>query len=641
MLIPIRSLGLVLLVGLAASCTQQTPLAPGCRTFDRSGAVGDTTTPPNHCFFFPSGMAMDPLGDVLYVGNTNGDLSFGGGTVVAVDVLRYERAVACTRKARGEAISVDCSQVKTCPALQPSDPIETVDSVAPPTDPNYDPCFCETDLTDPNVVNCESHRFILRDQTVRVGNFSGPVRLLASDPGDWNLVTSSTELHRTLYVPVRGDPSLTYIDVTRKPGDLATAAPRVATTAPAVRLRCGVDRPAGAKVTDCDDAHRVQHQDLPAIPNPTDSNPRSLLRFALPPAPFQVTLDRGCKPGYIQLLTPGRLPVRGKLCQKPNPDPNKTGTVDAPEGNYGYLLVTHLAGGEISGFTIPDPTTGQPVLRTLLPEPNTPQVGLFPGSSNGLHGTYDLAPRVPGDLTQAWYGTSRLSGLIATFRVSPAGSMNGPLVVPGLSFNLSAAYAGTGGDVRQVLFEPGGARAFLAVNNPPSVAVVDTRLDLGSTPANLVTNVIDICPGSSRMLLSRGKAEQNGALVKTSRLYIACYDASQIGVVDPDTGDLVGTIQLGRGPTTQVLNYGGEPDGGVIDPCADPFVGTQEAGLRGVTCPAANGLRVRLGATDLSPRMYVTSYLDNAVAVIDLDPRSPTFQRLVSRIGLPLPKLVQ
>jgi hypothetical protein len=31
---------------------------------------------------------MDPLGDVLYATNTNADLSFGGATVVAVDVLR-------------------------------------------------------------------------------------------------------------------------------------------------------------------------------------------------------------------------------------------------------------------------------------------------------------------------------------------------------------------------------------------------------------------------------------------------------------------------------------------------------------------------------------------------------------------------
>ena len=48
--------------------------------------------------FFPGSLAVDPLGDILYATNTNADLSFGGSTLFAVDLLRHERAVACFRK---------------------------------------------------------------------------------------------------------------------------------------------------------------------------------------------------------------------------------------------------------------------------------------------------------------------------------------------------------------------------------------------------------------------------------------------------------------------------------------------------------------------------------------------------------------
>ena len=43
----------------------------------------------------------------------------------------------------------------------------------------------------------------------------------------------------------------------------------------------------------------------------------------------------------------------------------------------------------------------------------------------------------------------------------------------------------------------------------------------------------------------------------------------------------------------------------------------------------------------LPPRGYVTNYLDGNVAVIDLDPASPTYHRVIGRIGLTQPPTVQ
>ena len=56
---------------------------------------------------------MDPLGDVLYAANTNADLSFGGATVVAIDVLRHARAVECFRRFGSDPGSVGDSSCGT------------------------------------------------------------------------------------------------------------------------------------------------------------------------------------------------------------------------------------------------------------------------------------------------------------------------------------------------------------------------------------------------------------------------------------------------------------------------------------------------------------------------------------------------
>ena len=90
------------------------------------------------------------------------------------------------------------------------------------------------------------------------------------------------------------------------------------------------------------------------------------------------------------------------------------------------------------------------------------------------------------------------------------------------------------------------------------------------------------------------------------------------------------------------LNFGATSG---IDSCADPYISDEEAARLGVYCPSGKpDLRPRpLGSSALQipPRAYVSSYLDSTVAVVDLDPSSPTFRRTVARIGLPSPKKVE
>jgi hypothetical protein len=128
-----------------------------------------------------------------------------------------------------------------------------------------------------------------------------------------------------------------------------------------------------------------------------------------------------------------------------------------------------------------------------------------------------------------------------------------------------------------------------------------------------------------------------------TRLYATCYLSGQLAEVDADSGELTATTQLGRGPLSIALNFGANAG---IDPCADPYISDQEAkeGL-GVSCVGSTpDLRPRaLSSTgpQVPPRAYVSTYLDSAIAVVDLDPSSLRYRRTMARIGLPSPKRVQ
>lgn len=622
---PARALAPLLLVCAlsAAACTARPTPAPGCRPWDYAA---DSTEPPSHCLFFPVGLAMDPLGDVLYASNSNADLSFGGATLVAIDVARHERAVGCFRRygagpgrpGDAECGAIDC-QDSGKGRLGDSATVEAIEAAesdgrAAGGPRDFDRCYCSYDILDRNVVNCASDRFVLRRQTVKTGNFSGQIRLAAEDPLDWS--AAAGKITRRLYLPVRGDPSVTYLDIER-PARVDRA------LAPEPSLRCGAARGPADPVTLCDDAHRIQRtaDTVPLDPDHPELGTRP--RLELPAEPFSLQVDRGCRlPGYRHAR--GDRVGEARLCR------DNAGNVRS-DLYYEHLVSTHLAASELAVLDLQGPG-GAPILADV-------RAGLLPATSGGQRGAYAAAPRVPGDLSQPWYMTSRLSGQISTFRVQSAG----PALVPGLLFTIAPFFAGTGQDARDLVFEPGGGRAFLNVQTPPALLTLDTRPDpLTGVPVNQVLSTVDTCPGPARLALAR--TPRSGAGGRRTVLYIPCYQTGQVMVVDPDGGQLLTAIQVGRGPQTLVLNFGGEADGGHIDPCVDPYVSDAEARRQGVTC--APGMRLRTpqgaaGTTELPPRAYVTSYLEASIAVLDLDPRSLTYHRVVSRIGLPSPKQVQ
>jgi hypothetical protein len=143
------------------------------------------------------------------------------------------------------------------------------------------------------------------------------------------------------------------------------------------------------------------------------------------------------------------------------------------------------------------------------------------------------------------------------------------------------------------------------------VLVIDTRItDMHNPgqPLNQLVDIVDVCQTPSHMEGRRTLVNgAPGTPVKLqTNLYVVCFLSSQLMIVDPDAPQVQDTILLGRGPNDIAFNFGNVDD-------AD--------------APPAPPAR----------RAWVTEFSQMTIGEIDLDPGSPTQNRLVARLGKPVP----
>ncbi len=163
-----------------------------------------------------------------------------------------------------------------------------------------------------------------------------------------------------------------------------------------------------------------------------------------------------------------------------------------------------------------------------------------------------------------------------------------PFLVGGGFFFQNAIGSGetTGGDAkdsRGIVFRDGGDRAFFVNRSPPALQQFDTSLGPTGVPRNVVTASTDICPQATSVTAAD---VGNG-----DRAYVTCYGAGELFVVDARAGGAVeATALVGRGP---------------------------------------------IGSAPVASRrlLLVANFLDDSLAVVDLDPASPFVNRVVLRLG--------
>jgi hypothetical protein len=595
---------------IAGGCSRPPGIGGPCGVVlpDGTNRFATGSEPCRQQLYFPVGATMDPDGDVLYVTNANADLRYSGGTLAAVDVQLWE----CAR----DLSLAGCSPVDaSCAALPPScqgyDP-KTLDKVGRFRDSSG--LGCRPAFLDPSILECDEEPFLT--DAVRIGNFGGLVALQPGRPApdplhvgfgpsgfDNTCAPGEGDCTRRLWLPVRGDPSITFVNV-RKPAST--------TAAPSVTLDCG-DTSGNPEVgiPNVCTRQRITVRDFhtPSAPGYTcQTDPSTCVQ--IPTDPFGVFLDEGL----------------------------------SPDGSpYHRLLVSHLVTGEV---TLVDASVATPISTADQPAPLDAIVddvrgGFFTPDGNGRQGSFALAPRVAGDPGSLWYLSSRVNPTIGTFRVANVGLVL-PAVLPAGNFSVAGGPYASGADVRDLAVDacrppdtiackainapcaldgdcctgqcraadaqgpqrcgPGntGCRAFFVDNAPPSLFVADTRIDPTLPPAgvprNEVVDIVPVCQGPSHLAVRRDG--------DTVRIYVVCFDAGMIDVVDPDQAQVVDTIIVGAGANEIAFNFGPE-----VTPRTTP--------------------RPRRG--------YVTEYLDMAVAVVDLEPTSRTFNRVIGRIGLTQP----
>lgn len=407
--------------------------------------------PPRDRFFFPTGLALTPDGRHLFVSNGNSDLKYNGGTVVVVDVVE-----ALHRLENPDDHPESCRRA--------------------PQNPQLVECY-EEDIGDPP-------RILKSALTVRMGFYPSFIALEELTAESCYQPPAGDDVHKyRIYTPVRGDPSLTYIDVfTNSDSDVSC-------------LDCGegCDK---TDTRDCRGSHRIEAP---------SSARRDYVHGELPGEPFAMAL----------------------------------------EPNAGFVILAHLAGGSLSLVDLcGDPTDGLPDLVDVLvgvmgqdADGRSGGYNVVQRDTSDPDGWFYVSNRAAAQIV-----TLRVS----QDETSPVADDRGLRLVLGPSVILTAPFGPleSGADVRGMAMSDDGNRLFALSRTPPSLVVVDTSLQDGQ-PRNEFLDVVEICPKPSVLRLRNmpdGRTLAYAVCFASGEIYVVdTHDAQVVDRIEAGGGphDLV------------------------------------------------------------------------------------------------------
>ena len=529
-------------------------------------------TPPSETIAFPASAVLDRNSDWLFVTNSNADLRYNDGSLMAFSLKRAAED--------RDPDHPNYLKWGDCPE---------VNYARPRVDPRR---FCCWDVVNHkrDVLNCDERGYVdseyiaaldvvVTDQNfekgqrglgnVRIGSFAaGMVLQRATCPVDYKqpqvgrvacaTCAGYTSVVDRLLLGVRGDTSLTFVDVESKGAD----------TPPILRCVGDAEDPDDpGEFVSCDAEHRVIRapSGLASVGNdtmPSDTPPPDV---PLPDEPYALAIDDDAGLLFIGHLTGN--------------------TARAYTGGYSMFDIAPRT-------TVPRLTGAPPGLeapRFIAPFPSP-----FSGNSAGAIGISGLKTRttvrtaeipdgqtvkeVHWDATAGVFATSRFVPQVAGLGTTVACPVNGTQYREIAAFPNGTYYSSplAGAETRGVEFIDE-RRSFVLQRTPPALISF-----LDSTP----TEVLETC-GSPTFL----DQYDNGV---GPRLFVTCFADGEIYVFDPSVPRLVKTFRVGRGPAGLVFD-------------------------RNPNRPVA----------------YAVGFGDNNVSVIDLEPGSPTEYQVIQRIGFP------
>jgi hypothetical protein len=464
-------------------------------------------TPPADTFFYPASAVVDPSGRWLFVSNSNADLRFNDGTLVVVDL---------------DLVSQDRlpSQAwSPCPQEDYVNPL-----------PRSDPQICCWDRLDPNILNCDERRYVQADATVRIGSFAAGMIWQPYCPDACNMPDPSAtppvlgcspdDSAGRLFIGVRGDTSLTWLDVDNLPS--------------APKFHCGQT---GGSLAECSADHRLTEA-MSALS--TEAMDPGAPMVNLPDEPYALELDP-----YRGLLYVGHLV-------------GNTSTTDS--GGISLFNVSGTSPKQNSDGSFPpraDPSY-------IAPFPS-----VFPPNSAGFFGITALKRHVPlgqpqlvsdGLARDEIFASSRYLPLVTSivpfvpFGSNPPSSCppnsNSDLVVEGAADSLNSGLVGS--EMRGVeIIDPSdptvaAQRAYALQRVPPALVGFTIATNNAGAVITTPTDVSETC--SSPTFLYQHQVAGEGP-----RLYVNCFDTGEIYVFDPSVPTLLTSFQVGRGPAGLVF----------------------------------------------------------------------------------------
>lgn len=437
--------------------------------------------PPDDTFFFPTSGLMSPNGNWLYVANSNADLRFNDGTLVAVNVVQ----AAQDRDPR----------YATWPACSQSDYVNPL--------PRSDTPSCCWDALDGNILNCDERLYIQPGATVRIGSFAAG--MVWQDSGYCAGVVNGSG---RIFIAVRGDTSLTWVDVNEDP---SLAFPG---------LGCRGNGETGM-LGECTqkviDTSKNFQSNFPTSNLASEANDPNAPVVGLPDEPYALAIDQ----------------------------------------TQGFLYAGHLVGNtsvvESGGVSLFDVASPSPVFVGPFSSPFPPNgAGSFGVTAIKVHPSYSGGP------ANELFVSSRYVPLVSSMvPFLPGQPEKLPGFVCGEGADVVVIPAGdtlnsglTGSEMRGVEFldPPAGnpQRVFALQRLPPDLVTFDITQNESGAVIPIVSSVLETC--SSPTFLYKN------TIGDTTRLYVNCFDTGEIYVFDPTIPSLVTSFQAARGPAGMVFD---------------------------------------------------------------------------------------
>lgn len=577
--------------------------------------TGQGSDPPLDQLYFPVGLAVSHGGSVLYALSSDFDLQYNGGVIQSYDL----RAIR-----RDAVLTIEHPYHSTLPLVRPfdrpggADTLRCADLALPPVRfdgtarPLGEACAppMRTDV-------------YVRDKAI-VGAFgtdlqiARPRSLLAPPVGSPKLGPRRTE---RLFAPLRGSAAVLWIDV---PSDaVADAAPGAAFS-----LDCGAR-----------DTNRCNKDHLTG-PDPS-LEPQNTRGISLPGEPFGLAQSED----GASLVVTHQNDTKLSLLSSGVPYACDGGTTAPCERPSTQFVVEGARTGGTAVASVPyDPDA---FTQATLPRPAylttsrvVAELGLFREYDDGSGGVASslrrpfLSRERAYPLTVAAAGTDSRGIAIDSSprlqckaRVRPAD----PTAVPPRSDADVAA------DTLACARRP--LRVYIANRTPASLIVAELGTDVGRSTtetfdpeALTFVDTIPLTAGPSKVFLApvvdaRGNYAQ--------RIFVVCFDAATIFVIDPETRELENTIRVEAGPYALAFDPFDPADAVLGRPVPKETVGM----VPGVDVDPA------LTSVHKFRFAYVASFTKSAVQVIDLDnslAKKDTFEKVVFTLGEPtLPKGVK